>query len=312
MSTVVAIGSVGLAQAIEREHEAAIGAARACLEHAIRCGELLIRAKAGVPHGRWRLWVEANLSFGARQAQKYMRLAARGEQMRIANSHFTIDAALAALAEPQTEQVASHTLRVMTSSESSEWYTPPHIVDLVEATLGEIDLDPCGHPDSPVRATTTYTAADDGLARPWSGRLYLNPPYGRQIDGWIDKLVAEYDSGSVTEAIALVPARTDTAWFRRLDRFPICFVYGRLSFSGMEGGALFPSAIVYLGRNTRYFAKIFCHVGGIWVRFDGDVPGAPQSRCSAAAGSTASLHRARGGGRGSAPTGDVGLCSGKT
>jgi DNA N-6-adenine-methyltransferase (Dam)/Protein of unknown function (DUF3102) len=217
MSTVVAIASVG---AIEREHEAAIGAARACLEHAIRCGELLIRAKAGVPHGQWRLWVEADLSFGTRQAQKYMRLAERGEQMRIGNSHFTIDQALAALADHRD----NHTLRVMTSSESSEWYTPPHIVDLVEATLGEIDLDPCGHPDSPVRATTTYTAAEDGLARPWSGRLYLNPPYGRQIDGWIDKLVAEYESGSVTEAIALVPARTDTAWFRRLDRFPICFV----------------------------------------------------------------------------------------
>jgi hypothetical protein len=74
----------------------------------------------------------------------------------------------------------------------------------------------------------------------------------------------------VTEALALIPARVDTEWFRRLDRFPRCFVYGRLSFSNMEGGALFPSAIVYLGRNVRYFAKLFGAIGGIWVRFDVD------------------------------------------
>jgi hypothetical protein len=247
-STVVAIGSVGLAQAIEREHEAAIGAARACLEHAIRCGELLIRAKAGVPHGEWRLWIEANLSFGARQAQKYMRLAERGERMRIANSHFTIDQALAAMADPREN---SNALRVMGSSASAEWYSPPHVVDLAVATLGEIDLDPCWHPESPVRATITYTADDDGLAKRWTA-----------------KLVDEYNGGSVTEAIALIPARVDTEWFRRLDPFPRCFPYGRLVFSNHENSAPFPAAIPYLGRNVPHFAKVFGAIGGIWARLD--------------------------------------------
>ena len=45
------------------------------LKHAIECGRLLIEAKATLPHGAWLPWLEANVSFGARQAQKYMRLA---------------------------------------------------------------------------------------------------------------------------------------------------------------------------------------------------------------------------------------------
>ena len=108
----------------------------------------------------------------------------------------------------------------MGSSASDEWYTPPHIFDMAAATLGEVDLDPCWHPASPVRASTTYTAADDGLARPWAGRVWLNPPYGREVGTWIGKLVEEYDAGRVTEALALIPARVDTEWFRLLRSVP--------------------------------------------------------------------------------------------
>jgi hypothetical protein len=267
-----AVALPDLAQAIEAEHQAAVGAARSAIDHAVACGRLLIQAKAQVPHGEWLPWIEANLTFGPRQAQKYARLADRArdvDQMRLENSHLTIDQALAALADHRDN---SHMLRVMGSSASDEWYTPPHVVELVEDTLGEVDLDPCWHPESPVRATTTYTAAADGLAQPWAGRVYMNPPYGRGIGAWVEKLVAEYEAGEVSEAIALVPARTDAAWFRRFDPFPRCFVWGRLSFSGVQDSAAFPSAVIYLGRNVRYFAKVFGAIGGIWVRFDGAAP----------------------------------------
>ena len=38
-------------------------------------GEVLIRAKAQVPHGQWEAWVQDNLHFSLREAQRYMRLA---------------------------------------------------------------------------------------------------------------------------------------------------------------------------------------------------------------------------------------------
>jgi hypothetical protein len=91
---------VALPAQIEAEHQAALGAARSAIEHAVRCGELLIKAKAGARRGSWLHWVEINLSFGARQAQKYMRLAEHAAELPNANSDFaysSIDDALKAL-----------------------------------------------------------------------------------------------------------------------------------------------------------------------------------------------------------------------
>ena len=106
------------------------------------------------------------------------------------------------------------------------------------------------------------------MAKPWAGRVWFNPPYGREVGTWTAKLVDEYNGGSVTEAIALIPARVDTEWFRRLDPFPRCFPYGRLVFSNHENSAPFPAAIPYLGRNVLHFAKVFGAIGGIWARLD--------------------------------------------
>jgi hypothetical protein len=86
----------------------------------------------------------------------------------------------------------SSSLEVMGSSASPEWYTPPHVVERAHEVLGEIDLDPCWHPESPVRAAQAFTKADNGLARPWSGKVWLNPPYGREIGPWIERLVDEH------------------------------------------------------------------------------------------------------------------------
>jgi len=89
-----------LAQAIDREHQAAIGAFRATLAHAIRCGELLLKAKAQMDHGQWLPWIKENLTLKPRQCQGYMRLAQNQEALNAqATAHLTIDGALALLAE---------------------------------------------------------------------------------------------------------------------------------------------------------------------------------------------------------------------
>jgi Protein of unknown function (DUF3102) len=89
-----------LPEQIEAAHQAAIGAARSAIEHAIECGKLLLQAKAAVPHGQWLGWIESHLSFGPRQAQKYCRLAEHADQVLNANANSevaSIDDALAAM-----------------------------------------------------------------------------------------------------------------------------------------------------------------------------------------------------------------------
>jgi hypothetical protein len=80
-------GSAALVPRINAAHDQAHQSARTAIEHAVECGRLLLEAKAKVAHGQWLPWIEANLSFGVRQAQKYIRLAAFIEQHPNANSN---------------------------------------------------------------------------------------------------------------------------------------------------------------------------------------------------------------------------------
>src|SRR5262249_27837708 len=62
---------------INEAHRLAIGHAGKAIEQAIACGQLLLEAKAKVPHGKWLPWLRDNVTFGERSAQGYMRIAQR-------------------------------------------------------------------------------------------------------------------------------------------------------------------------------------------------------------------------------------------
>jgi len=155
------------------------------------------------------------------------------------------------------------------STASPEWCTPQHVVALIKRCLRGIDLDPCSNSkeNANIPATHVFTKHDDGLQFDWCGKIYMNPPYGRDIGRWVEKLAHEYRKGHTTEAIALVPARVDTDWFQSFRDFPVCFIGGRLKFSGSENSAPFPSAMFYLGPDIPKFARVFGDTGDIWVRW---------------------------------------------
>jgi len=185
-----------------------------------------------------------------------------------ANKHHDAKRPNYSLPPTPQESPEAHTPRsldVHFSSATPEHYTPQIIIDAVLDCMEVIDLDPCSNSaDSPnVPAQKHYTKSDDGLAREWHGRIYMNPPYGRDINTWVEKLIDEYDAGRVTEAIALVPSRTDTKWWGHFADFPVCFLRGRLKFGDMKDGAPFPSAIFYMGPNIGEFYYAFKDIGEI-------------------------------------------------
>jgi len=149
------------------------------------------------------------------------------------------------------------------ASETDEYLTPREVLDAVVDVLGEIDLDPSAETPGPSRrafnvpAKYHFTKANDGLAQPWGGRVFMNPPYGAFVSAWVERLMAAYGGGEICEAIALVAARTDTAWFLAFGDAPVCFVTGRLKFVGAEHSAPFPSAVFYLGPRVDRFAAAF-------------------------------------------------------
>ena len=59
---------------------------------------------------------------------------------------------------------------------SDEWFTPCSIFAALGLTF---DLDPCSPwPGHWVPARRIYTKEDDGLAQPWQGLVFVNPPFG--------------------------------------------------------------------------------------------------------------------------------------
>lgn len=86
------------------------------------------------------------------------------------------------------------------SGGTPEWHTPRSILERAEKLLGGIDLDPCAEAARGVPAKTHYTLEDDGLSQAWSGTVFMNPPYGRSIGAWTEKLARVFsDLGDVYE-----------------------------------------------------------------------------------------------------------------
>lgn len=103
--------------------------------------------------------------------------------------------------------MAQHPYRSRPQAATHEWLTPPEIVH----ALGLFDLDPCAAPEPRPWPTADrhITLPEDGLSAPWTRRVWLNPPYGKHTEAWLQRL-SEHGNG-----IALVFARTETEMFQR-------------------------------------------------------------------------------------------------
>lgn len=124
--------------------------------------------------------------------------------------------------------------------DSDEWYTPEAYIDSARDVLERIDLDPASNPRAQkvVQAKRWWSKSDDGLGRPWAGRIWLNPPYSQPlVQQFIDRLLEQWDEGSVEAAIVLLNASTDTGWWHELaaEAASVCFTRGRISFVGPDG-----------------------------------------------------------------------------
>lgn len=159
------------------------------------------------------------------------------------------------------------------SSETNEWYTPKIYVDRARDVLGGIDLDPAStvEANETVKAKTFYTIRQDGLAQPWKGRVWLNPPYGRIAGQFIERLILEHVAGNVPAAVALVNAHTtDTIWFQPLWDYTLCFTDHRIDFAegtATRKGSTHGSVFVYLGPDPTAFAALFKDFGAVVRRW---------------------------------------------
>ena len=105
-------------------------------------------------------------------------------------------------------------------------------------------LDVCAT-SSNAKCSRFFTKEEDGLVQPWSGIIWMNPPYGREIGNWLKKANEAAITGATV--VCLVPARTDTIWWHNyVIQHEVRFIKGRLKFGDSINNAPFPSAIVII------------------------------------------------------------------
>ncbi len=72
------------------------------------------------------------------------------------------------------------------SSKTDLWSTPQDFYDLLNAEFN-FTLDPCATHENH-KCKKYFTKEDDGLSKSWDGeRVFMNPPYGREISKWVKK-----------------------------------------------------------------------------------------------------------------------------
>lgn len=135
-----------------------------------------------------------------------------------------------------------------------------------------------------------YTAEQDGLTKPWAGRVFLNPPGGLVAPFWV-KLMDAYASGEVFAAIWLGYSLEQLQTLQRVKAarwlpqdFPLCIPARRIAFLENEtrlaarierlaadGKGRVPRAapshanyLAYLGRTPDRFAAEFGSLGTVF------------------------------------------------
>jgi phage N-6-adenine-methyltransferase len=169
----------------------------------------------------------------------------------------------------------STTRALLSQSDQNDWRTPRKYLEAAHAVMGGIDLDPASSTEAneTVKAAAFYTETDNGLEKPWKGRVWLNPPYGGEARLFVERLLKEYQVGNVTAAILLVNSHpTETKWFQQLFDYTVCFVAGRIDFGGpsrdVASTSTHGSALVYLGSDIEKFKQTFGGFGAVVRKYD--------------------------------------------
>jgi DNA N-6-adenine-methyltransferase (Dam) len=114
---------------------------------------------------------------------------------------------------------------------TDEWFTPPYVFDALGCEF-DMDVASSGQDLTPWIPARRFVTCH-GLAAPWSGFVWMNPPFGPRngIVPWLEKF---FPHGN---GIALVPDRTSAPWWQRFAPKAelILFVSPKIKFLAPNG-----------------------------------------------------------------------------
>ncbi len=114
-----------------------------------------------------------------------------------------------------------------------EWETPPEVFNPLNEEF-RFTLDPCATKEN-AKVWKYFTEAQNGLEQDWHvNRVFMNPPYGREVAAWTRKAREAAEQGALV--VGLLPASTDLAWWHEdvVGHAEVRYLRGRVRF--LTGG----------------------------------------------------------------------------
>lgn len=154
-----------------------------------------------------------------------------------------------------------------------DYCTPGYILDAAYNLIGDhFDLDPCTNPKSIVRAKRhilrdPYVLPDkpgweygDGLRTKWSGKIWLNPPFGKMCGEFVDHAYTQWVDNDA-QILMVVPAAVETWWWQEYilnEATAICWLKKRVKFLDQKSGCPRPCVVVYYAADYAWSAFRDC------------------------------------------------------
>lgn len=157
--------------------------------------------------------------------------------------------------------------------DSDSWFTPKKYIELVNQSIGSIDLDPFSsvQANEIIGAKRFFDEHTDAFKQTWfdnTGTVFMNPPYSRQlINAAVDLFIQNWQQGAISQGVVLVNNATETKWFQQLlsQSSAICLVSKRIAFENRDGkhvsGNTRGQVFLYFGGRVACFKKTFASVG---------------------------------------------------
>jgi hypothetical protein len=162
------------------------------------------------------------------------------------------------------------------TSNSSERYTPTHIVEAVRRVFGgSIDLDPasCAEANAFLGAKRFFTKDMDGLTQDWAGTTFLNPPgdkRGRLVKLFWKKAVFHASVGDVSLiwlGFNVNQLQTLQSFVDSPLSFPTCILNKRLHFVGPDGdpgdSPTCCNYITIVSKNDQHIGRFFAEFSSL-------------------------------------------------
>lgn len=157
--------------------------------------------------------------------------------------------------------MAQNKWKTLFSSDDQAWRTPRWLFDELDSVCA-FDLDAAAHPDNAL-CESYLTEEEDALSiEEWPGeRVWLNPPYGRQVGRFVAEAREQAEVYGKT-VVVLIFARTDTRWWQdhAMEASAIFLIRGRLKFhkaTGEKDAAPAPSALLVFSGNVQMESTAF-------------------------------------------------------